>query len=92
MKNITDHMFNGDTGFDERTVAMYMRKIEKGETLRAPVMCVIDGEYHVIDGRHRLEAARRCGITSYSGRYIVNIPVEEIDGLRRALNQHHLDN
>lgn len=75
---------------DEATVKEYIRKIESGEQLTAPVLLMNeDGRYSIVDGRHRVEALKRCGVDAISGCYIVTLPPEKVGQLRSALNQRH---
>ena len=77
-----------DSQLDENTVRMYERRIRSDEQLPAVVLRDDNGRYQVIDGFHRLEAMRRCGIDEISGVYVVKIPAETVPELRRKLNQH----
>lgn len=81
-------LFGGQPQLDEGRIKQYMRKIKSGEQLPAPVLFVReDGSYGVVEGRHRLEALRRCGVERIRGYYLVALPPDKIKELRSDLIQ-----
>ena len=79
-------LYGGQPQLDEGKVRQYMRKIENGEKLSAPVLFRReDGSYGVVEGRHRLEALRRSGVKFIRGYYVVALPPEQLDKLRSDL-------
>ncbi len=74
--------------FDENTVRMYERRIRDGKKLPAVVLRDDNGRYQVIDGFHRLEAMRRCGLKEIVGVYVVRTTADKVPDMRLQLNQH----
>ena len=77
-----------DSELDERTVQRYERQIRNGEKMPAIVLWIDNGQLRILDGFHRFEAMKRCGIKHISGCYVLNTPPDLVPELRQALNRH----
>jgi hypothetical protein len=76
-----------DEPLNEETVRAFMEDWRRGRPLPSPVlMRTRDGRYRVVDGRCRVEAARRCGAETVAAYVIEELSPEKFRELRQALN------
>ncbi|KAA5538603.1 hypothetical protein FYK55_27335 [Roseiconus nitratireducens] len=75
-----------DSPLDEATVQSYERRFRAGEKLPAIVIWGDGQQRSILDGRHRVEAAKRCGFDRMSCYYELCCPIENAVHLRRMLN------
>lgn len=86
-------LFGDDDVPNEALVQILVDEIRKGRSLPAPVlMLASDGLYDIVDGRNRIEAARRCGATEVSAYVIDDVGQERLGELRRSLNARRASN
>ena len=90
--DISRVMFD-DEPLNEPLIAALMGSMKAGLDLPAPVvMELADGQYAIVDGRDRIEAAKRCGATEFLAYVIEQCGPELFEELRHDLNAHRGSN
>jgi ParB-like chromosome segregation protein Spo0J len=85
--NVNDLVFGDDWNPDHPLIRTFIDEIRNGRPLKMPtVMKQPDGRYVIVDGRKRLEAARRCGETEFTAYVVEQIDPEKFEQLRKTLN------
>jgi hypothetical protein len=88
--NIYEATQGDEDPLDELGVRYWMDQMRKGNPIPAPViMRRKNGRAVVVDGRKRLEAAKRLGARTVSACVIEELSADRFWEVRRALNQLH---
>jgi hypothetical protein len=85
---LVDEQFQNRVGLNKATVSDYQLAIEQGATLPPIDVYIIDGQFYVVDGFHRLEAQRNIGCTTVE---VILHEGDKDDASRAAIvaNQRH---
>lgn len=84
--NLSHFQFD-DESLNEAAVQYFVDRIRKGLRMPMPVINKDDDGYVVVDGRNRLEAAKRCGADSVAAYVLEESDPEKLVELRLMLNE-----
>ena len=81
-----------DEPLNEAVVSLIEEQLKSGRDVPSPVLMEKGESFEIVDGRNRIEAARRIGMTTISAYVVKEMSDEKRQEIRRGLNQQRNQN